>query len=154
MIAIVAALVVGCGPPADPKHPSPPPRNPSTAAVKPLQNNAPGPSASAQLPVVGCPTPTCAFHAGAGAYFTCLSGSAGACFHFGPACAPSDLCMYDPGDRTYKKCAQASEGACTQWGAPCAPASKCMFNPSDGLNHQCDEITGGGCKRYGALCAP
>src|SRR5690606_13148677 len=34
-------------------------------------------------PDVGCLTPTCAYHAGANSYFTCLSSGAGTCFHFG-----------------------------------------------------------------------
>src|SRR5262245_55487483 len=94
--------------------------------------NPAAPNAAVVLPAVGCPTPTCAFHAGAGAYFTCLAGGVGACFHFGAACAPQDQCMYDPGDRSYKQCTQPSEGTCPAWGAACAPASKCMFNPADG----------------------
>jgi hypothetical protein len=30
-----------------------------------------------------CPTPGCVYHPGAAAYFTCLSGGAGTCFHQG-----------------------------------------------------------------------
>jgi hypothetical protein len=59
-----------------------------------------GPAGSA--PDVGCLTPTCAYHAGANGYFTCLAGGAGTCFHFGAPCTPKDSCMYDAGDRTYK----------------------------------------------------
>lgn len=103
---------------------------------------------------LGCPAPSCAFHAGAGAYFTCTSSGGGSCFHYGPACTPADACMFDPGDRTYKQCAKSSEGTCQQWGAACAPATKCMFSPQDGYHHQCDEVSGGTCKRYGAFCAP
>jgi hypothetical protein len=196
VIVIVAALVVGCGPPADPKRPGtrPPPTDAKQIAG-PIKHAPPGHGAgqvagqgagqvagngagqvagngagqvagqgsnvAVVLPSIGCPSPTCAFHAGASAYFTCLAGGAGTCFHFGAPCAPPDSCMYDPSDRVYKRCARTSEGTCTQWspaagaaGATCGPATKCMFNPSDGLHHQCDEIAGGGCKRYGALCAP
>ncbi len=54
----------------------------------------------ASVPDVGCLTPTCAYHAGGGGYFTCLAGGAGVCFHFGGPCAPADACMFDPADRT------------------------------------------------------
>ena len=159
-IVILAALVSGCGQPADPKHPAPAPVGPTKTGgpAKPppagKANAGAGPSAPIVLPAIGCPTPSCVFHAGAAAYFTCLAGGAGACFHFGAACAPADACMYDPADRTYKHCARMTEGACEQWGAACAPASKCMFSAADGLHHTCDDVAGGGCKRYGALCAP
>jgi hypothetical protein len=106
------------------------------------------------VPDVGCLQPSCAFHAGANSYFTCLAGGAGACFHFGGPCTPKDSCMYDATDRTYKQCAKAVEGACHQWGAACAPANKCMFSPTDGLHHTCDAVAGGSCTKYGALCAP
>jgi len=106
------------------------------------------------VPDVGCLAPTCAYHAGGAGYFTCLSGGAGACFHYGAPCSPADACMYDPADQKYKHCASIVEGTCKQWGAACAPASKCMFSASDGLHHTCDDIDGGTCKRYGALCAP
>ena len=106
------------------------------------------------VPDVGCLTPSCAYHAGGNAYFTCLSGGAGACFHFGSPCTPKDSCMYDVKDRTYKQCARAVEGTCQQWGAACAPQSACMFSAQDGLHHKCDQLAGGTCARYGALCAP
>jgi hypothetical protein len=157
VIVMVVALIAGCGHPADPKHAGPPVIG-TTKPVAPIKPAPTGAGAGSQvavvLPVVGCPSPTCVFHAGASGYFTCLSGGAGACFHFGAPCEPPDACMYDPSDRSYKHCARASEGTCQQWGVACAPATRCMFNPSDGLHHQCDEIAGGGCKRYGALCAP
>ena len=105
-------------------------------------------------PDVGCLQPSCAYHAGANGYFTCLSGGAGACFHFGGPCTPKDNCMYDAVDRTYKQCARSVEGSCQQWGAACAPAGACMFSAADGLHHKCDEVAGGSCKKYGALCAP
>jgi hypothetical protein len=157
VIVIVAALIVGCAPPADPKHATPPQVRPTNAIAMPTPSpsgSATGSKTAVVLPAVGCPTPTCAFHAGVGGYFTCLAGGAGACFHFGAPCAPQDQCMYDPSDRSYKQCTRPSEGTCLAWGATCAPATKCMFNPADGLSHQCDEVSGGGCKRYGALCAP
>lgn len=166
MIVIVVALVVGCGPAADPKHPDPPPSNAtkiggtqmggkSGGSSKPTQSGkAAGSNVAVVVPAIGCPKPTCVFHAGAAGYFTCLSSGAGACFHFGATCAPPDACMYDPSDLSYKQCARTSEGRCMQWGGTCAPATRCMFNPSDGSHHQCDEVAGGRCKRYGALCAP
>ena len=157
VIVIVAALIAGCGPPADPKRPAPPPVRSTKAIAQTTPvatGSAAGSNAPVVLPAVGCPAPTCAFHAGAGGYFTCLAGGAGMCFHFGSPCAPQDGCMYDPGDRAYKQCTRSSEGACLAWGAACAPATRCMFNPADGLSHQCDEVAGGGCKRYGALCTP
>jgi hypothetical protein len=153
-IVIVAAGVAGCGhgvPPERTVAPSHPHRVTTRSSAP---SGKPGASGPVTLPAIGCPTPTCAFHAGASGYFTCLAGGAGACFHFGPPCAPPDSCMYDPGDRSYKQCARASEGTCQQWGAACAPATKCMFNPGDGLHHQCDDVAGGTCKHYGALCPP
>ena len=113
-----------------------------------------GAAAVANAPGLGCPVPSCAFHAGFGTYFTCTSGGGGACFHYGPACTPADACMFDPGDRTYKQCSKASEGTCQAWGAACAPTTKCMFSPQDGYHHHCDDVSGGTCKRYGAFCAP
>jgi hypothetical protein len=113
-----------------------------------------GPTPIGTLPDVGCLKPSCAYHAGGNAYFTCLAGGAGVCFHFGGPCTPKDNCMYDAGDRTYKQCARAVEGTCQQWGTACAPQGACMFSPTDGLHHTCDDVAGGGCKRYGALCAP
>lgn len=151
VIAMLAALVPACGSPAGPQHPAPPVA--SKPAAQP-PGRAPGPTVAAVVPTIGCPAPTCSFHAGAGGYFTCLSGGAGMCFHFGSPCTPADACMFDPGDRSYKQCSVASEGVCQQWGAACAPATACVFNPADGLHHQCDEVADGGCKRYGALCAP
>jgi hypothetical protein len=153
---VIAVIVAGCGgtSPEVKHHASaanpPQPRHGGADATK-------GPPASAHAPVVpdiGCLATTCAFHAGAAAYFTCLSGGAGACFHFGAPCTPADRCMYDPGDRTYKQCAAPVEGTCSRWGGACAPAAACMFDPTDGLHHHCDEVTGGTCKHYGELCAP
>jgi hypothetical protein len=103
---------------------------------------------------LACLVPTCVYHAGANAYFACLAGGAGTCFHFGPTCTPTGACMYDAASRSYKQCTKASEGACGAWGAACVPATKCMFNPADGLHHTCDDVGDGTCKRYGALCAP
>lgn len=96
------------------------------------------------VPEIGCLTPTCAYHAGAGSYFTCLAGGAGTCFHFGGPCTPPDKCMYDTSSRTYKQCANSVEGACQQWGTACTPANGCMYSPADGMHHD----------KSGALCAP
>ena len=68
------------------------------------------------------------FHAGAGAYFTCFAGGAGACFHFGAPCTPADAaCTTGGAGRTSP--ARAGRGHVPQWGAACAPASGCMFDP-------------------------
>jgi hypothetical protein len=156
VIVIVAALVVGCGRPADPKSPvrPPPASTRSSLPITPVAGPRPAATPAVVVPAIGCPAPTCAFHAGVSGYFTCLASGAGMCFHFGPSCAPTDSCMYDPADRSYKQCARSIEGTCQQWGTACAPATRCMFNPSSGLHHRCDEVAGGGCRRYGALCAP
>jgi hypothetical protein len=98
----------------------------------------------AVVPDVGCLVTSCAYHAGAGAYFTCLAGGAGTCFHFGGPCTPPDKCMYDAKDRSYKQCGNAVEGVCQQWGAPCTPANGCMYSAADGMHHD----------KSGALCAP
>jgi hypothetical protein len=152
---VIAVLLAACSHPPEPKAANRPPGKGSGAPV-PI---AGGGSNVGQDPVaephdVPCSAPTCAFHAGAAAYFTCLAGGAGACFHFGARCAPSDGCMFDPGDRKYKHCNDAVEGVCRTWAAACEPASKCMFNPADGLHHHCDDASGGTCTRWGALCAP
>jgi hypothetical protein len=42
-----------------------------------------------------CAQPSCAYHAGAGGYFFCLAGGAGACFHFGSPCEPAEACMLE-----------------------------------------------------------
>jgi hypothetical protein len=126
----------------------------TTTGVGSGSAKAAGTSPVGSLPDVGCLQPTCAYHAGASAYLTCLSGGSGSCFHFGGPCTPKDSCMFDATDRTYKQCARAVEGTCQQWGAACAPSSACMFSPADNLHHTCEEIAGGTCKKYGALCAP
>lgn len=99
---------------------------------------------AAVIPDVGCLVTSCAYHAGAGSYLTCLSGGAGVCFHFGGPCNPTDTCMYDAASRTYKQCGSAVEGACQQWGAACTPAKGCMYSATDGLHRD----------KSGALCAP
>jgi hypothetical protein len=155
----ILVAIVACGG-SSPEVKQPPGSGKSHVVAVGNGSAAPhGRGSAAQLPVgdapdIGCLTPSCAFHAGAAAYFTCLSGGAGACFHFGAPCTPADACMYDPGDRTYKQCAKPVEGACGQWGAACAPRAACMFDPADGLHHHCDDGGTGTCKRYGALCAP
>jgi len=123
-----------------------------SAAVVPAGSAA---AVAAIVPDVGCPDPSCAYHPGTATYFTCLSGGAGACFHFGGPCTPAGSCMFDAQARAYKQCARPVEGTCAQWGtAACAPASACMFDPDDGLHHHCDDVAGGACRTYGALCAP
>ena len=156
--AFLVLILVACGHPPEAKHvvagtPSTPP------AGAPVAKGAPKAGGGSAAPVValkdvGCPAPTCVFHTGGAAYFTCLAGGSGMCFHFGGPCSPADRCMYDPGDRAYKQCATPVEGTCAKYGAPCAPASKCMFDPADGLHHRCDAPAGGSCASYGALCAP
>jgi hypothetical protein len=133
--------------------PQPPPHAQVTA--QPAHGGSPAAAPLiATAPDIGCAQTSCAFHAGAATYLTCLSGGAGACFHFGGPCTPADACMFDPSDRAYKHCARAVEGTCAQWAGACAPASACMFDPDDGLHHHCDDVAAGGCHRYGALCAP
>lgn len=152
MIWLLAAACGGAAPEVKPDVARNPtgPRVAGGGATKTPQP----PAHPAVVPDIGCLATTCAFHAGAAAYFTCLSGGAGACFHFGAPCAPADGCMYDPADRTYKTCASPIEGTCKAWGAACAPRTACMFDPADGLHHHCDDIAGGVCHHYGALCAP
>jgi hypothetical protein len=154
-IVLVIALIA-CGPKPDPKTGGSGAGgaggNGSGAGSGSAKQTGGGPVGS--VPDVGCLKPSCAYHAGANGYFTCLSGGSGACFHFGGPCMPKDSCMYDVADRTYKQCARGVEGMCQQWGAACAPASACMFSPADGLHHKCDELAGGSCKKSGALCAP
>jgi hypothetical protein len=151
---LVLALFVACGSHPDVKHTTP--GGGTTHATR--QGSAAGSGSAAPTPVavpeVGCLAPSCAYHAGAAAYFTCLAGGAGACFHFGAPCTPADSCMFDAADKTYKQCMKPVEGQCQQWGAACAPASACMFNPADGLHHHCEQITGGTCAKLGALCSP
>ena len=151
-LLLITFALAACGPPPEVKHQAPPTKPAPTSA--PAKGATPVAVTASTVPEIGCLTTTCAYHAGAGAYFTCLAGGAGACFHFGAACAPADHCMFDPGDRTYKQCAAPVEGTCSKWGAACQPQSACMFDPADGLHHHCDEPAAGTCKKYGALCAP
>lgn len=155
--AIVLAwmvLIAGCGNPAR-RGPDGPTGNKTGGGTGTGSGTTAGSGTNSLVARdVGCPAPTCAFHAGAAAYFTCTSSGAGSCFHFGPPCSPADACMYDPADRTYKQCAKSSEGTCAQWGAACAPASKCMFDPKDGYHRHCDDASAGTCKKLGGLCAP
>jgi len=154
--AVVLALIllVGCGTPARKGPEGPTGRGSGSGA----QAGSGASSGSGSTPIavrdVGCPAPSCAYHAGTATYFTCTSSGSGACVHFGPPCRPADACMYDATSRTYKQCATSSEGTCAQWGQACSPASKCMFDPKDGYHRQCDEVSAGTCKRFGALCAP
>ena len=155
----MTASLVSCGPPTTGVKTGGTGGGTATGSAKAAGSGsaagmATGSGGIATIPDVGCLAPGCVYHAGTGAYFTCLAGGAGACFHFGGPCAPSDGCMYDAADRSYKQCTHAVEGKCDAWGAACAPASRCMFSPSDGLHHTCDEVAGGGCRTYGALCSP
>ena len=156
---LLAVVLVACGGSATPA-----PTGPTGAKVTPAPTGGKvrasataggrGTSGPIAIKDIGCPSPTCVFHAGAGAYYTCTSSGSGMCFHFGPPCTPPASCMYDPADRTYKQCAKPVEGSCQQWGAACAPANKCMFDARDGYHRQCEDVSGGACKRFGALCAP
>lgn len=103
---------------------------------------------------IGCPQPSCVYHAGANGYFTCFASGNGVCFHYGAPCTPADGCMVDAAERKYKQCANVEEGMCSQWGATCSPRSACMFRFEDSLHRHCDEMANGTCKHYGELCAP
>jgi len=70
---------------------------------------------------VACPAMGCVYHAGANAYFACLSGGAGICFHFGSPCEPRDSCMFDAADGMHHHCDQVTDGKCAQWGDLCDP---------------------------------
>jgi len=151
---ILLVLVAACGTPPAPRRAGTETAGTGAGTVtKPGDPQRP-PATTGPIKDVGCLAPTCAFHAGAAAYFTCQSGGAGTCFHFGAPCTPADACMYDPVARSYKQCTQATEGTCQAWGAACAPASKCMFDATDNMHRTCEAVDGGTCKRYGALCAP
>jgi hypothetical protein len=153
LISIVALVLAACGTPPAPKQPSN--ATPGAVATNPPGGIKPPPaSGPSTVRDIGCLKPTCVFHAGVAAYFTCQAGGAGTCFHFGASCTPENACMYDPTSASYKLCTKPNEGACAAWGGACAPASKCMFDKSDGLHRTCDSLDGGTCKKFGALCAP
>lgn len=162
MFAVAAAVIIGCGSPPDPKHPSGAGSigRSSAGGGGTAQGGgggggtAAGEASDPKPKDIACLVPSCVYHAGANAYFACQSGGAGTCFHYGPACTPAAACMYDAASRSYKQCTKVNEGACGAWGAACAPESRCMFNPADSLHHTCEDTSGGTCKRYGALCAP
>jgi hypothetical protein len=149
-------VLVGCGNPPVPQRPTGAGSGPGqTGTVATTGGTKPAtPGAPTTVRDIGCLKPSCVFHAGAAAYFTCQSGGAGTCFHFGSTCTPDSACMYDAAAKSYKLCTKPVEGACTAWGAACAPASKCMFDARDGMHHTCDSVDGGTCKKFGALCAP
>ena len=157
-LVLIAAIIgsVACGAPPEPKHVNPVTHANAGSASRPNPVTPVGVATPPDVAArdVPCPAPSCAYHAATAAYFTCLAGGAGACFHFGSRCTPTDACMYDATDRTYKQCTNASEGTCRTWAAACEPTSKCMFDPIDGLHHHCDDAGGGACKHWGALCAP
>lgn len=151
IVLVISLLALACGTPPKPV----PPDGKGTGVA------GGGPVAGGQKPTppgamkdIGCHVASCAYHPGTGAYFTCQSGGAGTCFHFGAPCTPDAACMFDAQSKSYKTCTGPVEGTCTAWGAACAPASKCMFDPGDRLHKKCDDVAGGACNRYGALCAP
>jgi hypothetical protein len=149
----VVLVLAACGNPPDVKKPTGGGSG-SSGQVGTSGGGPTKPTAGGTIKDVGCPSFSCAYHAGVGQYFTCLSGGAGACFHFGGACMPDNNCMYDSASKTYKTCSKGAEGLCQTWGAACAPANKCMIDPTDGLSRTCDDPATGSCKRFGALCAP
>ncbi|HLL21157.1 MAG TPA: hypothetical protein VK427_03450 [Kofleriaceae bacterium] len=149
---LVVALVAACSSPPAAKRPiAGTPVPPVAGGTKPTSTTPSGPSV---VKDIGCLKASCAFHAGAAGYFTCQSGGAGTCFHFGAACTPENACMYDPAVKSYKQCTKPVEGTCQVWAAACAPPSKCMFDATDNLHKTCDSVDGGTCKKFGALCAP
>ncbi|HEU0032462.1 MAG TPA: hypothetical protein VFQ53_17640 [Kofleriaceae bacterium] len=155
VVAIVFATA--CGTPPEVKRPDDTGANGGARVGNTTGNPAkPGGTGGGVVALkdIGCPSPSCAFHPNAGAYFTCLSGGAGTCFHFGPACTPDGACMYDPKARSYKQCTKPVEGQCFAWAGACAPASKCMIDPTDNLYKTCDDVSGGTCRKFAALCAP
>ena len=111
-------------------------------------------SAAVVLRDVGCPSPSCVYHAGTAAYFTCTGSGSGNCTHFGPACTPANACMYEAASKTYKQCTKPVEGTCKAWGAACTPASTCMFDARDGYHHECSDVANGQCRKFGAFCTP
>jgi len=153
---ILALLLIGCGTPPAAKRPT----GSGSGSGSTTTTTPAGPSANptvggpSNVRDIGCLKPTCVFHAGAAAYFTCQAGGAGTCFHFGSPCTPDGTCMYDPAAKSYKQCTKPVEGTCAAWGGACAPATKCMYNAADGLHHTCDSVDGGSCKKFGALCSP
>ena len=154
-VIVVLVFAAACGNPPSVQRPDHGPGGSSSGSkVGPGSGTVGVGSAVLVTKDVGCPTPTCAYHPTANAYFTCQSGGSGTCFHFGAPCMPEGACMFDPTARSYKLCSKGVEGQCSAWGGACAPRSKCMFDPSDNLHRQCDDVTGGTCRRYGALCAP
>ena len=116
---------------------------------------AKAPVSKPQAPT-SCEVNSCAYHAGADGYFTCLAGGAGACFHFGGTCAPQDRCMYNAATKRYATCDDISEGKCQRFGKACSPSTGCWFTPADGLHHACEKADAehGTCNKVGALCAP
>jgi hypothetical protein len=96
----------------------------------------------------------CVFHAGASAYFRCLSGADGTCFHYGASCEPADQCMFDPASGSYRQCRKGGEGRCAEYGDACQPADACYFASDDSRYHSCQKAASGRCTSYGDLCNP
>ena len=148
-----ALALIACGNPPKPSTTPAPVRATTPAAPSVGAGSAVPPAPQLTTKDIGCPSPSCVYHAGANAYFTCTASGSGGCVHFGPACAPPDGCMYDPGDRTYKSCTKIVEGSCRAWGAACTP-NACMIDPRDGYYRQCTQQRGGTCSAFAALCTP
>ncbi len=102
-----------------------------------------------------CPEPSCVYHAGTDAYFVCLNGAAGRCFHYGRPCTPGDSCMFDADSGRYRQCRSAQNGRCLAFADTCRPPGFCVFNPADGLHHTCEEAAADGrCRVFGEICGP
>ena len=92
--AFLAVILVACGhPSAETKHPVTAGTGSNAPALKvtpppPMNPGAGGAIAAVVIKDLGCPAPTCVYHAGGAAYFNCLAGGAGMCFHFGPTVGP------------------------------------------------------------------
>lgn len=148
---LAAVFALGCG---NPPRPTNPDGRGSNVAANGSDHGSAHATSTGTVPDIGCLTPSCALHPNTGAYFTCLAGGAGVCFHFGAPCTPEAACMYDVAAKTYKTCTRPVEGTCETWGATCTPPSKCMLDPADNLHKKCDDAKSGTCARYGALCSP
>jgi len=152
---IFAIIVLGCGSPPAVQRPKGSGSGSGSGSVATTNTGAKLPATGPTVVRdIGCIKPSCAFHAGGAAYFTCQSGGAGTCFHFGATCTPQNGCMYDPATKSYKLCTKPVEGTCQAWGGACAPTSKCMFDATDNMHRTCDALDGGSCKKFGALCSP
>ena len=105
----VLTILVACGNPAKtggPKGPTDTKKvgSGATTDAGSGSGSAQQGSAAVVLRDVGCPSPSCVYHAGTAAYFTCTGSGSGNCTHFGPACTPANACMYEAASKTYKQC--------------------------------------------------